>query len=155
MKNKLSLTDFIQLQFEIHKQTLWVDSQLSPLLDCIFVSNDHIYIHPLDKVHGNITVDKQSMNIIHSCLLIYLILTLTIKGCHDVNFFSTGSTGSCHYDNCQYHQWWKSWHHDYSQFPVYAHQGKKSMIYHKPSKFNVYSLRKKNLDVINFLILFF
>ena len=39
------------------------------------------------------------------------------KCCHDANFVITGGTAGC-CANLLCHQWWQSWHHDNSWFPV-------------------------------------
>ena len=42
--------------------------------------------------------------------------TLKIESRHDPILVVIGSTGSCCYDNIQYHKWWHSWYYDDSRF---------------------------------------
>ena len=41
--------------------------------------------------------------------------SLNPEGCYDANFVVTGSTGGCHKDNLQCHQWSQSWYHQNSR----------------------------------------
>ena len=58
------------------------------------------------------------MNDIHREILV--ARTMIMVNHPDANFVITGGIGGCRLDNLQCHQWWQSWHHNYSVFTAYT-----------------------------------
>ena len=90
--------------------------------------DQHLWQDMASLDHNELITLQSPLQTYYPKLVCQLLKTMSF---HDANFAIIGGTADCHHDNLQCHQWWQSWHHDYSHFlwPAQSFRKKKPVVW--------------------------